>query len=133
MAVARYEHESRSHLTTLRIVRKRSLSHNSNAMRSFSLLPMGQRCENRADLAVHGGFHDLETDLHCAWPLSLPAMRRQGPGRVDERVGRGGLSQENYCKQVVELVGVKRGSLGFSDVIILREARAFQKWQQDRG
>jgi hypothetical protein len=53
--------------------------------------------------------------------------------RRNIRVGCGGLSQENYCQQVVDLVGVERDCPGFSDVTILREARVFQKRQQDRG
>jgi len=64
--------------------------------------------------------------------LSLDDALRELYGR-DIRVGRGGLSQEDYCQQVVDLVGVKRDSPGLSDHTILRGARAFQKRQQNRG
>jgi hypothetical protein len=44
------------------------------------------------------------------------------------RVGRdGGVSETEFCNQVVAAAGVPRGRSGFSDVAILRDAREAQK------
>lgn len=42
------------------------------------------------------------------------------------RLGQGGLSQNAYCKRVVDLCGVDRNATGFSDRTIMRKAYALQ-------
>jgi hypothetical protein len=101
------------------------LLHTDDAELAVVLAPLLQGIAQGV-LTFAGKLHRVVvTTRQGAWltrPEAIATVHRRGVW-----VGRGGVSEEGFCQQVVAAAGVKRGSAGFSDVAILRDARKAQK------